>query len=176
MNFIFSNFMCLLTFIQIITMKKFRFFFTVVVVGILITAFSLSTKQVCHTDGNITQDTLVQYRDGIYEGQSRADYTDESYWGKVSITVKNGLFRKVHFVIRDSSLHETFSDQYKVHFKGNPEYMQQCLSDWKGVKKYPKKLKKTRDIRKVDAITGATWSYHIFRASLDEALKKAVKK
>jgi major membrane immunogen (membrane-anchored lipoprotein) len=31
------------------------------------------------------------------------------------------------------------------------------------------------DINKVDATTGATWSYNIFKASVMEALKKAAK-
>lgn len=39
--------------------------------------------------------------------------------------------------------------------------------------RYPKKLSETQDINKIDAISGATWSYNIFRASVNEALKNA---
>ncbi len=42
----------------------------------------------------------------------------------------------------------------------------QCKNDWKGVRTYPKKLLKIKDINKIDATSGATWSYNIFRASV----------
>ena len=121
------------------------------------------------------QNTLIKYRDGIYEGQSRHTYTDEPYWGSIRITIENGLFTGINFMIRDSSLHETFTKKYKKHYKGNSVYIQQCKNDSKGVQIYPKRLMETQDISKIDVISGATWSYNIFRASAGEALKKAVK-
>jgi major membrane immunogen (membrane-anchored lipoprotein) len=60
-----------------------------------------------------------------------------------------------------------------VHFKDNPVYIKQCRKDSKGVRAYPKKLFKTQDIDQVDAMSGATWSYNIFKASVNEALKNA---
>ena len=36
---------------------------------------------------------------------------------------------------------------------------------------YPKKLTEKQDTNKLDAISGATWSYNIFRASVSDALK-----
>ena len=123
---------------------------------------------------NILQDTLLKYRDGIYEGQSRQNYTSEPYWGQIRITIENGSFTGVNFMIRDSNLHETFTKKYKKHYKGNPEYIQQVKNDWKGVQTYPKNLIKTQDISKIDAMSGATWSYNIFKASAGEAIKKAV--
>jgi uncharacterized protein with FMN-binding domain len=121
-----------------------------------------------------TQDTLTRYHDGLFEGQSQADYFYEPYWGKVQVKIKHGRISKINFMIRDSNLHESFNENYKKHFEGNEEYIKQCINDWNGVQTYPKLLRKTGNISKVDAITGATWSYNIFRASLKEALKKAV--
>jgi len=121
------------------------------------------------------QDTIVIYKDGVYDGQSRDGYIDEPYWGKVRITIKDGMFAGIKFMIRDSNLHETFTKKYKKHYKGNPEYIQQVRKDSKGVQIYPKILLKTQDISKTDAVSGATWSYNIFRASAEEALKKAEK-
>ncbi|MGC1390301.1 MAG: FMN-binding protein [Bacteroidales bacterium] len=122
---------------------------------------------------NIVQDTSVIYRDGTYKGKSRAKYIYEPFWGSVQFTLKNGVFTDIDFIIRDSSLHEAFNAEYEKHFEGNAEYIQQSRNDWKGVQTYPKKLAVKQDINKIDAISGATWSYNIFRASVKEALKDA---
>jgi major membrane immunogen (membrane-anchored lipoprotein) len=119
------------------------------------------------------QDSSVKYKDGTYEGKSRAKYIYEPFWGSVHLTLKNGLLTNINFVIRDSNLHETFDGNYEKHFVGNSEYIQQSRNDWKGVQTYPKKLSEKQDVNKLDAITGATWSYNIFRASVNEALKNA---
>jgi major membrane immunogen (membrane-anchored lipoprotein) len=115
----------------------------------------------------------VKYKDGTYKGKSRAKYIYEPYWGDVRLTLKNGLLTDIVFVIRDSNLHETFDGKYEKHFEGNQEYIQQSRNDWKGVQTYPKKLSEKQDINKLDAISGATWSYNIFKASVNEALKDA---
>ena len=119
------------------------------------------------------QDSSVRYKDGTFGGMSRAKYIYEPFWGSVSFSIKNGEFADINFVIRDSSLHETFDGKYENHFAGNEEYIQQSRNDWKGVQTYPKKLSENQDSNKVDAISGATWSYNIFRASVNEALKNA---
>jgi major membrane immunogen (membrane-anchored lipoprotein) len=123
----------------------------------------------------VVQDTLSSYKDGYYVGESRSSYTDELYWGSVRITVKNGSFTEINFMIRDSGLHETFNENYEKHFQDNPVYIQQCRHDWEGVKTYPKKLSETQNPDRIDAISGATWSYNIFKASAKEALKNAKK-
>jgi len=112
-------------------------------------------------------------RDGVYTGQSRSFYTGEPYWGKVRMTVCDGKFTLVKFLIRDSALHETFSEGYAKHFAGNALYIRQTKNDSKGVKVYPSILIERQDTGKIDVISGATWSYNIFRASLREALKNA---
>jgi major membrane immunogen (membrane-anchored lipoprotein) len=121
----------------------------------------------------IKKDTVKVYKDGIYSGQSRSLYTEEPYWGKIQFRVEKGLFTNIRFMIRDSALHETFNDSYAKHFEGNALYIQQTKNDWNGVKKYPEKLMAKQDIMKIDVISGATWSYNIFKASLEDALKKA---
>jgi major membrane immunogen (membrane-anchored lipoprotein) len=83
------------------------------------------------------------------------------------------LFTEINFIVRDSNLHETFDGNYEKHFEGNPEYIQQSRNDWKGVQTYPAVLLEKQDTGKVDAISGATWSNKIFRASVKEALKDA---
>jgi major membrane immunogen (membrane-anchored lipoprotein) len=55
-------------------------------------------------------------------------------------------------------------------------YVQQCRNDWQGVQSYPGKLIEKQNLNKVDATSGATWSFNIFKASADSALKKALKR
>lgn len=121
------------------------------------------------------QDTILILKDGIYSGKSRASYTSEPYWGIVNFTVKDGSFTEINFTIRDSSLHEIFNEKYEKHFQGNPVYIQQSRNDWKGVQSYPEKLSEIQNVDKLDAVSGATWSYNIFRATVKEALKGGTK-
>lgn len=156
-------------------MKKSGILFAAGIVALMILISSFYRVKDHSPDENMIQESIVKYQDGIYLGQSRHTYTDEPYWGSIRITIVKGSLTGIDFIIRDSSLHETFSKKYKEHYKGNAEYIQQVKNDWKGVQSYPKRLIKTQDISKIDALSGATWSYNIFRASAGEALKKAVK-
>lgn len=156
-------------------MDKLRSVF--IVAAILLLAISLSFYRGDHVNLNskAEQDTLLNCPDGNYSGQSRSLYVDEPYWGSVRFTLKNGQYTGISFIIRDSSLHEAFDSVYEKHFQGNDLYIQQCRNDWKGVQTYPKKLIEIQDISKVDATTGATWSYNIFKASVQNALNKTGK-
>lgn len=116
------------------------------------------------------------YKDGLFTGSSRSYYTDEPYYGFSEITIENGKIIKVGFYIRDSSRHVLFDGGYEKYFAGNDEYIQQCRNDWRGINSYPDSLLKHQDPDKIDAISGATWSYNIFRASVKEALSGAEKK
>jgi major membrane immunogen (membrane-anchored lipoprotein) len=140
---------------------------------IIILTASVCRAQDQNTPEKIKMAAIHLYKDGDFEGKSCASYTDEPYWGIVRIKIVNGIFKGVSFIIRDSTLHENFSKKYAIHFKDNPVYVQQCRNDSKGVKAYPKKLVKEQDIDKVDAMSGATWSCNIFKASVNEALKNA---
>jgi major membrane immunogen (membrane-anchored lipoprotein) len=110
------------------------------------------------------------YKDGSYTGISRAGYTSEPYYGFTRIDVNSGKIISVEFFVRDSAKHETFNDKYEKYFAGNDVYIQQCRNDWKGINSYPDSLLKYQDLSKVDVISGATWSYNIFKASVQEAL------
>lgn len=154
-------------------MKNFKFPLALFTLMILLPVSSFSMTVDLKLTGSGKQDTLIKYKDGTYEGHSRATYVDEPYWGSVQITLKGGSFTSIIFTIRDSALHEPFNEKYEKHFQGNPVYIQQSRNDWKGVQTYPKKLSESQDINKVDAISGATWSFNIFKASLNEAMKNA---
>jgi major membrane immunogen (membrane-anchored lipoprotein) len=111
-----------------------------------------------------------RFKDGVYTGTSRSIYTEEEFYGKVKILVEKNKIVSIDFVVRDSNKHEDFDAKYEKYYKGNDLYVQQCRNDWKGIQTYPEKLLKSQDPDKIDAITGATWSYNIFKAAVKEAL------
>jgi major membrane immunogen (membrane-anchored lipoprotein) len=157
-------------------MNKFRYIFvgSAVLIAICLSSFySIGNHSMTSRED---QDTLRNYADGTYSGQSRFLYTDEPYWGNVRFTIENGRFTSINFFIRDSALHEQFDGNYEKHFDGNDLYIQQCKNDWNGVQTYPGKLMETQDVDKLDAVSGATWSYNIFKASVKDALNKAKNK
>jgi major membrane immunogen (membrane-anchored lipoprotein) len=116
---------------------------------------------------------IKQYNDGHYTGVSRSIYTDEPYYGQTEIDIVNGKITRVEFIIRDSVKHENFDGNYEKYFAGIEEYIIQCRNDWKGVRSYPDSLLKYQDIDSLDAVSGATWSFNIFKASVNEALDSA---
>lgn len=113
------------------------------------------------------------FRDGVYSGVSRSVYVYEPFYGCTQLTIENGRITDVNFIIRDSAKHENFDSNYSRYFEGNELYMEQCRKDWKGVQSYPDTLIKYQDLGKVDAISGATWAYNMFKASAEIALEKA---
>lgn len=142
-----------------------------IALAIVISAFTISLSNKIGSD----QGKPVRYKNGTYYGQSQSEYSAEPYWGQINISVKRGKIAGIDFIVRDSAKHETFSEKYERHFASIPEYVEQCRNDWKGIQAYPKKLMENQDMSMVDAITGATWSYNIFKDSAKEALKKAEK-
>jgi major membrane immunogen (membrane-anchored lipoprotein) len=116
------------------------------------------------------------YKDGVYEGRSHAIYSYEPYVGVVKLTVKDGWITEVDFKIVDTVKNELFDSNYERYMNGNELYIQQCRNDWKGVQAYPGVLLKNQELDKVDAVSGATWSYNMFSYSVRIALKNAKKK
>jgi major membrane immunogen (membrane-anchored lipoprotein) len=133
-------------------------------INLFITVLSLISYSLC-------SDSSSTYLDGNYSGYSQATYINEPYWGHARINVTGGSFTSIEFMIRDSSFHENVDSMYGiVNFPGQPDYLDQCVNDGHGIVEYPKRLLKSQNLSNVDAITGATWSYKIFIASVKAAL------
>jgi major membrane immunogen (membrane-anchored lipoprotein) len=113
--------------------------------------------------------------DGVYTGQSYSKYKEEPYVGITEIEIKNNKFVNVSFRILDTTKNELFDSIYERNYPGNQEYILQCRNDWKGVVRYPKEFIKKQSITDVDAVSGATWSYNLFKSSAEIAIKKAQK-
>ena len=110
--------------------------------------------------------------DGTYSGRSCAQYTNEPFIGTATIEVKDHNIVKVDFAINDTLNNEVFGPDYEKHYPDNELYREQSRNDWQGVLHYPDELLKKQNIDSVDAVSGATWSYNIFRASVKNALTK----
>lgn len=143
-------------------MKKVILTFSIIGIVILL-GFTLIPKQ-------------GPYIDGVYKAKSHAQYTYEPYVGYITITIKNGWPIDAEFKIVDTAKNELFDERYEKNFEENQHYIDQCRNDLRGVKAYPGILTKAKDIGKVDAITGATWSYNIFKEAANKALIMAKRK
>jgi len=147
-----------------------------ILLGFVFLAFTFAHENNTRSRNVAISDTSASFLDGSYEAFSQGGYTAEPFWGHIFITVESGLFSEVLFTIRDTTTHEPVDSMYGViHYSGNPEYMQQCVNDGHGIEEYPARLMQSQNLDKVDAITGATWSYNIFMASADKALENAHK-
>ena len=114
-----------------------------------------------------------QFKDGIYKGESRSKYTSEHIWGKVKLKIKDDKVTLLSFQIVDKEKNEIFGSKYERHFKYTPLYVSQCRHNLTGMKMYTEAFLKTKSLKQIDAITGATWSYDLFRDALMAALEKA---
>jgi major membrane immunogen (membrane-anchored lipoprotein) len=114
-------------------------------------------------------------RDGTYHGESRSRYTSEPYWGEAYVEISGGKVAKVSFFILDKSDGEVFDQNYESHYKGYPAYIQQCRSELAAMPSYVRALEAAGDPDRIDCVSGATWSYDIFKDAASIALAKARK-
>lgn len=116
---------------------------------------------------------FAQIKDGIYWGESQDSYTGEPYWGIAFVEYKDGKIKQTNFYIVDRDSKDAFDQNYVTHFANNPEYIQQVKNDWAGVLNYRAQFDQKKDLAKVDAVSGATWSFNIFKSAMKIALDKA---
>lgn len=127
----------------------------------------------CYSSTTSNSTDSLFYKDGVYQGSSRSIYTEENFWGSVTIQIKNGKIATVNYEIINKDSNEVFGEYYENHYAGNLYYMKQCRNDWKGVQTYPQLLLNTQNVCHLDAITGATWSFNLFKDSVKNALTDA---
>ncbi len=120
---------------------------------------------------SFSQNRLSDHKTTILSGKSPSIYKQEPYVGKVEISFQGDSIKEVLFEIIDTLNNEVFGSDYEKHYPNHKLYQQQCRNDWQGVLNYPKQLLEKQDLKKVDGNTGATWSYNLFKAAVNEALK-----
>jgi len=135
-------------------------------------ALPVETVSTQETLGGNTQETSCQYKDGTYEAETEPDH--EGYITKGTLTIKEGIITEVDWGIFDSNMNnKPFDEDYEEVFVGNDLYIEQSRSDWTGSRCYSPKLIETQDPKKVDAVTGATWTNIKFIEIMKMALEKA---
>jgi major membrane immunogen (membrane-anchored lipoprotein) len=112
-------------------------------------------------------------KDGAFKGRSQSIYTNEPFVAISEIFVSEGNIDSIHFSIVDTINNEVFDGNYEKHYVGNQEYINQCRNDWKGIDLFQKAFMKIKDLDRIDAVTGATWSYNMFKSATKIALDKA---
>jgi uncharacterized protein with FMN-binding domain len=127
------------------------------------------------TTQNTNQNQKVVYKDGVYESDS--NLTTEYYYGKAKVIIKDGKINDVDFKIYDKGHNDRLLDESygKEIFAGQPQYQEQTTNELAGIEKYKSELTLKQELDKVDLISGATWSFRIYKETVENALKKAVK-
>ena len=144
------------------------------VVRILLASVAVAVVAAVASFSYVKKSTAGKYRDGVYEGSSQSIYTSEEFWGKAEIEISKRQIARVDFSIVDEGTGRKLDLKYCSYaFGSNPEYLRQCHHDSRGMRTYTQALMKAKDLKKVHAVAGATWSYDIFKASAGQALAKA---
>lgn len=117
-----------------------------------------------------TKTNEIKYKDGDYEVKTEKD--SEGFYCKAKVTIKDSKITNVEWNIYDYE-DRVFDETYEEVYSGQPKYQMQCRNDLKGAITYGATLVEVQDIKKVDSITGATWSNKNFKKAINLALQKA---
>jgi major membrane immunogen (membrane-anchored lipoprotein) len=113
--------------------------------------------------------------DGVYEGQSGED--DTGAYGKVVITVGDGKITGCDFVTWQKD--GTIKDENYGKVNGeisNRDFYEKAQLAVRAMKRYAEQYAGTQDLKRVDAVSGATIAYNQFLEAAEEALAAAAKK
>jgi uncharacterized protein with FMN-binding domain len=122
----------------------------------------------------LVKPSAAKYRDGVYKASSQSIYKSEQYWGEARVEITDHDISKVDFYVLDKGSDRRLDLKYcNDFFSSNAAYLEQCHNDLRGMKTYTQAFAKAKDLKKIHALAGATWSYRIFEASVGQALAKA---
>ncbi len=111
--------------------------------------------------------------DGDYSGQSEAE-SDGSY-GVVNFTVSSGSVTAAGFVIYDAD-GTAHDENYGLGSDGKPadqQFYQRAQNAVAAEKQYVSEFEETGDQSQVESVAGASLSYRLFRAAVDDAITNA---
>ncbi len=115
------------------------------------------------------------YKDGVFEAKSPGPFTSEPYLGDAKIVVQAGKITRIDFHIFNVKYNAVFDEYFEDRYARNYVFLDLCRNEVKGQKAYSAKLLEKQGLSGVDAVSGATWSHELFRASVKAALAKARK-
>lgn len=152
--------------------KGTKILFSLFLIGLMFTSGCTNSNKSGENTNEITPtvNDEMEYKDGKYEVKTDNDL--EGYVCEATVTIKENKITNVEWTIYDIT-GRVFDEKYEEIYAGSPEYQQQCRDNLAGAETYGPKLIEFQDIDKVDAISGATWSYLQFQKAIRLALEKA---
>ncbi|MDR1986746.1 MAG: FMN-binding protein [Treponema sp.] len=112
------------------------------------------------------------YRDGTYTGTSSLD--DTGAYGEVSLTVAVGKIQQCRFVAWQKD--GTLKDEHYGKVNGeisNQDFYDKAQLAVRAMEHYAAQYVEVQDLKKIDAVSGATIAYHQFMEAVEQALEKA---
>ncbi|MDR2797479.1 MAG: FMN-binding protein [Treponema sp.] len=112
------------------------------------------------------------YRDGTYTGTSSLD--DTGAYGEVSLTVAEGKIRQCRFVTWQKDGTPKDERYGKVNGEiSNQDFYDKAQLAVRAMEQYAAQYVEVQDLKKIDAVSGATIAYHQFIEAVEQALEKA---
>jgi major membrane immunogen (membrane-anchored lipoprotein) len=112
------------------------------------------------------------YRDGTYAGTSSLD--DTGAYGEVQLTVVGGKISQCRFVTwqKDGTVKD--DDYGKVNGEiANQDFYDKAQLAVRAMERYAAQFVEVQDLKKLDAVSGATIAYNQFIEAVEQALEKA---
>jgi major membrane immunogen (membrane-anchored lipoprotein) len=114
------------------------------------------------------------YKDGVYTGRSGAD--DTGAYGEVTLTITGGKVTDCRFSTwqKDGTIKD--GDYGKVNGEvSNQAYYDKAQLAVRAMRQYAAQCLETRDLKAIDAVSGATIAYNQFIEAAEIALEQAGK-
>ena len=114
------------------------------------------------------------YQDGVYSGKSSDD--DTGAWWEVTLTIAGGLTVDCRFLTRQKDGAVKDENYGKVNGEiSNRDFYDKAQLAVRAMAQYARQYQETGDLKKVDAVSGATIAYNQFLEAAENALEKAKK-
>jgi major membrane immunogen (membrane-anchored lipoprotein) len=114
------------------------------------------------------------YRDGVYSGRSGED--DTGAWGEVTLTIAGGRTADCRFITRQKDGAVKDENYGKVNGEiSNRDFYDKAQLAVRAMAQYARQYQETGDLKKVDAVSGATIAYNQFFEAVENALEQAKK-
>jgi major membrane immunogen (membrane-anchored lipoprotein) len=113
-------------------------------------------------------------KDGVYTGRSGID--DTGAWGEVTITISGGQVAGCQFVTRQKDGTTKDENYGKVNGEiSNRDFYDKAQLAVRAMEQYARTYQETGDLRKVEAVSGATIAFDQFNEAVELALEGAKK-
>jgi major membrane immunogen (membrane-anchored lipoprotein) len=114
------------------------------------------------------------YKDGVYTGKSGTD--DTGAWGEVTVTIAGERVTDCRFITRQKDGTIKGENYGKVNGEiSNQDFYNKAQLAVKAMEQYAETYRETGDLKKVEAVSGATIAYDQFNEAVEQALERAKK-